>query len=294
VTLSVVLNAVLDPLFIETFHLGINGAAIATVLSQGAAFIYGILYSIIKAGVPFSIPRIPSVQQMKTIGKLGIPAGLQMMTISAGTASITGVAAGFGQSVLAGFGASQRINNLIMIPIFTLGTAVTSMSGQNIGAKKWSRVSEITKQALTGIFIISLSIGLLVFIFSNQLIQLFVNDQETIKFGSSYLKSVAFFYVFLGINFVLNGVIRASGAMFQILILNLISFWLLRFPLSFFFSRWFGAIGIGYGMGLSFVISSLFAIGYYKWGHWREIELFRDKDEKKSGRSTSNGKGSRF
>ncbi len=281
VMLAVLLNTVLDPLLIHTLHLGIDGAAVATVLSQGAAFGYGILFSILKAGVPFSYPSVPSLQQVKTIGKLGIPAGLQMMTISAGTASITGVAAGFGQNVLAGFGASQRINNLIMIPIFTMGTAVTSMAGQNIGAKKWQRVSEITKEALKGILLISLSIGLIVFIFSGQLMHLFVRNQETITFGSAYLKSVAFLYVFLGINFVLNGVVRAAGAMFQILILNLISFWLLRFPLSYLFSRWFGPIGIGYGMGLSFVLSSFFAMAYYRWGKWRNIQLFKDGKEPK-------------
>ena len=91
------------------------------------------------------------------------------------------------------------------------------------------------------------------------------------------MKIVAFFYPFLGFNFVWNGVVRASGAMFQVLVLNIISFWLLRYPLTFLFAQFFAEKGIGYGIGTSFVISSMLAFGYYKYGKWRERELFKTK-----------------
>src|SRR5699024_7931505 len=94
-------------------------------------------------------------------------------------------------------------------------------------------------------------------------------------FGAKYLKIMAFFYPFLGFHFVWNGVVRASGAMFQVLVLNVISFWLLRYPLIFIFAQWLGEKGIGIGMGISFVISSMFAYAYYRFGKWRSRELFR-------------------
>ncbi|WP_254901164.1 MATE family efflux transporter [Tuberibacillus sp. Marseille-P3662] len=274
VFLAVLLNAILDPLFIHVFSWGIQGAACATVLAQGSAFVYGLIHSIIKADVPFSVPRLPGRQYFTVIFKLGTPAGLQMMAISAGSAAITSVAALYGTHVLAGFGASQRINNLIMIPATTLGTAVTSMAGQNIGAGEWGRVNAITKNGLIAIVSVMLGIGALVFIFSEQLISWFVGHDETVAFGSQYLKAVAFFYPFLGINFVLNGAVRASGAMFQVLVLNLISFWLLRYPLTYLFAKWMGSEGIAFGIAASFIISSFFAIGYYVKGGWRSIQIF--------------------
>lgn len=277
VFLAVVLNAVLDPLFIHTFKLGIEGAAYATLVAQGSAFLYGVIHSIRNRKVPFTVPHIPEVTYFKTIMKLGLPGGLQMMTISGGVAAIMGIVASFGEDVVAGFGASQRIDSLIMIPATTLGAAVTSMAGQNIGANMWKRVNDIAKKSLTLILSVSFLISLLVFLSADVLIRLFISDENTIAFGSAFLKTVAFFYPFLGINFVLNGVVRAAGAMFQILVLNIISFWVLRVPLTYLFSSWLGTIGIAYGIGVSFVISSIFAAGYYFFGKWRQISLFDEK-----------------
>lgn len=277
VFLAVILNTVFDPLFIYTFNLGIEGAAYATLVSQGAAFLYGVIHSLRNRKVPFTVPYIPEFYYFKTIMKLGLPGGLQMMTISGGVAAIMGIVASFGEDVVAGFGASQRIDSLIMLPATTLGAAVTSMAGQNIGANLWDRVNEIAKRSLVLILTVSFSISLLVFLSADVLIRLFISDEQTIEFGSAFLKTVAFFYPFLGINFVLNGVVRAAGAMFQILMLNLISFWVLRVPLTYLFSNWLGTSGIAYGIGISFVISSMFAAGYYKFGKWREIAIFDDK-----------------
>ncbi|NMA67977.1 MAG: MATE family efflux transporter, partial [Desulfitobacterium sp.] len=86
--------------------------------------------------------------------------------------------------------------------------------------------------------------------------------------------TIAFFYPFLGINFVLNGAVRASGAMYQVLVLNIISFWVLRYPLTYTFSSFLGDKGIPFGMGCSFMISSIVAFLYYRYGGWRRKELF--------------------
>jgi Na+-driven multidrug efflux pump len=81
-------------------------------------------------------------------------------------------------------------------------------------------------------------------------------------------------YPFVGINFVLNGIIRASGAMFVVLLLNIVSFWILRYPLTLLFSNWFAEWGIGLGIGASFVLSSVIALVYYRFGGWRRKQLF--------------------
>lgn len=282
ITLAVILNTVLDPLFIYVLRLDIAGAAVATVLSQGSAFAYGLYYSIKKASVPYMSPHLPGWRYLKAILKLGIPSGLQMMVISGGNLAIVGVVAHFGDYVLAGFGAAQRISNLIMIVPTTLGSAVTSMAGQNIGAVKWDRVSQVVKNGISIIFVVSIAIGTFVFFTSNMLIRWFVNDAATIAFGATFLSIIAYAYVFLGINFVLNGAVRASGAMMQVLALNFTSFWILRFPLVYLLSDWYGENGIGLGIGVSFVISSIIATLYYHFGKWREATVFDDENKRRT------------
>ncbi len=277
IMMAVALNAVLDPLFIYVLDLGINGAAYATIVSQGSAFIFGLLYSILKRGVPFSIPFLPPLEEFKRVFKLGLPSGLSMMAISAGVLAIMTVVTAFGDTVVAGYGAAQRIDSLIMLPALTLGSAINSMAGQNIGARKWERVGDIAKSGMILILVVTITISLFVFLSAEYLMRMFVDDQATIEFGTVYLQWVAFFYPFLGINFVLNGIVRAAGAMFQVLVLNILSFWILRFPLAWFFSSWLGAEGIALGIGVSFIISSLFAVGYYRFGKWRKIDLFEQR-----------------
>src|SRR5699024_9601051 len=138
-----------------------------------------------------------------------------------------------------------------------LGTAASSMAGQNIGAGNWRRVHTIAGHALLYNLAVMLTIGFIVFVSAEVSVKLFIRDAEAVQFASRYLRTMAFFFPFLGVNFVLNGVVRASGAMYQILILNIISFWVLRYPLTAWFASLYGSQGIAYGMGASFVISSI-------------------------------------
>jgi len=274
VFIAVVLNAVLDPLFISYFDWGIHGAAWATVFAQGISFLLALAYTFRRNLVPYSIPYLPSKEDIWLILKLGIPAGLQMMVIFAGVTAILSVVNSFDGAVVAGFGASQRIDSLITIPAMALGTAVNSMAGQNIGANQWERVRQIAVYGTIFNVIITVTIALGVFLFAEGLTKLFIQEKEAVTFGTDYLKIVAFFYPFIGINFILNGVVRGAGAMYQVLILNILSFWLLRYPLTYFCSSLIGQNGIALGIGISFIISSIFSFSYFKWGGWKKKELF--------------------
>ncbi|MBB6453776.1 putative MATE family efflux protein [Salirhabdus euzebyi] len=274
VLIAVLLNTVLDPIFIEVFHLGVEGAAYATVISQGLSFLYGVAYVWKRKLVPFTIPTLPKTHEVKLILNLGIPSGLQMAVIAAGVAAIMSVVTSFGEDVVAGFSAAQRLDSVLMLPATALGTAVNSMAGQNIGVNKWDRVHKIAKYGFFYNLLFMLSIALLLVLFAEYGVRLFIQDAEAIEFGTEYLKTIGFFYPFLGINFILNGIVRASGAMYQVLVLNIISFWILRYPLTYLFSSWFGEMGIAIGMGVSFVISSVFAYLYFQFGKWKKKELF--------------------
>lgn len=275
VFIAVILNAVLSPLFMIVFDLGIQGAALATVGSQTIAFLYSVYLAVKRKLVPFKMPSIPARYEVGLILKLGIPGGLQMGVIHAGIAAILSVVTQFGADSVAGFSAAQRLDSLIMLPAMALGTAVNAMAGQNIGIQQWSRVKQIARYAALYNFGLMLSIAAVVIIFAEAGIRMFIQDEAAVEFGTNYLRIVALCYPFLGLNFVLNGIVRASGAMYQVLILNIISFWILRYPVSALFASYFGEIGVGMGMGVSFIISSIFAYLYYKFGKWREKELFK-------------------
>lgn len=275
VTVAVVANIVLDPLFISVFNWGIHGAGYATVVSQGLAFIYGFIHLKRHKLAPFTRPTIPSWQEVRLIFNLGIPSGLQMAVISAGSAAIMSVVTSFGGAVVAGFTAAQRLDSLIMLPAHALSTAVTSMAGQNIGIKNWKRVNQIAKYGVLFNFAIMVGIGILIILFGEYAIKLFIRDEASVEFGRTYLAIIALCYPFLGINFILNGIVRAAGAMYQVLILNIISFWILRYPLTWLFSELFGEQGIAMGMGVSFLISSVIAFLYFRYGKFREKDLFK-------------------
>lgn len=277
VFVAVILNTILDPLFISAFDWGIQGAAYATVLSQTVAFLLGVGYTLRNRLAPLSVPFLPKKEQVLLILKLGIPSGLQMMVIYAGVTAIMSVVNSFGGSAVAGFGASQRIDSLITLPAMALGTAVNSMAGQNIGIGRWDRVKEIAKYGALYNLAIMLLIAVLVFLLAEPLTSLFIEEKSAVSFGIDYLKIIAFFYPFIGLNFILNGIVRSSGAMYQVLILNILSFWLLRYPLTYICSAFVGENGIALGMGISFILSSIFSFSYYKWGKWDKKELFAEE-----------------
>lgn len=277
VLLAVILNAILDPVLIIAFDYQAQGAAYATVISQGIAFLYGLIHILKYNLAPFALPRLPTKEETSLILKLGVPSGLQMVVISAGIMAIMSVVTSFGEDVVAGFGAAQRLDNLLMLPAMALGTAVNSIAGQNIGANQWGRVNKIALYGVILNFLLMALIAIVIIYLGELGVRLFIKEENPLRFGANYLRIVALFYPFLGINFVLNGVVRASGAMMQLLVLNIISFWVLRFPLTALFSAMIGEQGIAFGMGISFVISSMFAFLYYRYGKWRDKYLFEPK-----------------
>src|SRR5699024_1675772 len=154
---AVLLNVGLDPLFIAGFNFGVAGAAYATIIAQGLAFLYGMFFVLKNKLAPFRMPTLPLWTEVKLILNLGIPSGLQMAVISAGSAAIVSVVTKFGGSVFGCFRAAQRLDSLIMLLAKALGTSVNSMAGQNIAVKNWQRIKQITKYGLLYNFICMVS-----------------------------------------------------------------------------------------------------------------------------------------
>lgn len=274
VLIATLLTTVLAPIFIAGFQLGVAGAAYAIVVAQAVAFIYSLMYLAkrsVQSSFRFSVPKWVEI---KTILALGIPSGIQMMVIYAGMAVILSLVNSFGEEVVAGFGAAQRLDSIVLLPGVALGAAVNAMAAQNIGAQNWARVAHIAKTGVIYNTVVMLAISAVLFIFARPLVTLFIQEPDSTEFGINYLRTIALFYPFIGLNFILNGIVRGAGAMFQVLALNIISLWLLRIPLSYWMTALFGESGVALGIGLSFMLSCLFSMAYYRWGNWRNKQLF--------------------
>lgn len=274
VLMATVLTGTLAPLLILGFDLDIAGAALAIVLAQASAFIYSLYY--LARRYPdhgFRLQR-PKADEVKTIMRLGIPSGIQMIVIYAGMTVILALVNTLGADAVAGFGAAQRLDSIILLPALALGTAVNAMAAQNIGAKKWDRVRQTSRVGLLYNIVVTMVIATALFLWAEPLVKLFIRDEGSVAFGTSYLKTIAFFYPFIGLNFIYNGVVRGSGAMFQVLMLNIISLWILRVPLAWWATSIYGDRGVALGIGISFFFSFLFSFGYYRWGGWRRKTLF--------------------
>jgi len=274
VFLATILTVVLAPAFMAGLDMGVAGAAYATLLAQSTAFLCSLIYLARKFKKRTFSLRFPQREEIKTILQLGIPSGLQMIVIYAGMTVILSLVNTLGEAAVAGFGAAQRLDNIVLLPAMALGTAVNAMAAQNIGARKWQRVSQISNMGVRYNMAVMLSVAAILFIWAEPLVRLFIHDHESVQFGTLYLQIIAFFYPFIGLNFIFNSVVRGAGAMLQVLILNIISLWLLRVPLAYWATHLYGEPGIAIGMGASFVLSFLFSGAYYKWGGWRDKELF--------------------
>lgn len=273
VLLATVLTTVLAPLFIAVLGMGVAGSAYALVLAQAMAFLYSLFYLRGKFRGHSFKPHLPKLIEVKTILQLSVPSGVQMIVIYAGISVILALVNSLGADAVAGFGAAQRLDSIVLLPAVALGTAVNTMAAQNIGANEWPRVERIAKVGVLYNVTIMLAIAALLFIGAEPLVSLFVQDADSVAFGASYLRTIAFFYPFIGLNFIFNGIVRSAGAMFQVLILNIISLWVLRVPLAYAATSLYGEAGVALGIGISFLISCVFSFAYYRWGGWRNKRL---------------------
>ena len=239
---TVLLNLALDPLFIFGWHdfipaAGVKGAAIATVGTQILSALIG-LYILFrgKQGIKirFSDYR-PDFSVVKQLVKLGFPVSIEQVSRALGIFMMVLLVTHFGTMVLASYGIGSRILSFIIIPAFGLGMATSTLVGQNIGAKQYDRVKKTLQLSLKIAFGTLTVIGLLLFIFAEEVATFFIpGDTATIKESAVFIKSLSVSFGFLGILIVLMGAFRGAGKTKISMLLALFSVWLLRFPLAYY------------------------------------------------------------
>lgn len=195
------INIVLDIVFIVAFHMGVEGPALATVISQGISGLLSLFYMKKK----FEILRISKEEwkmrgsYMKTLCYMGIPMGLQYSVTAIGTLVIQAAINGFGSMTVAGVTAAQRINAFISCPIEAIGATMAPYSGQNMGAGKLDRVGKgLCDASLLG-FVISAVLFVFVLLTGKQLSLLFLDtaDAQVVAYSYRFLVFTAAGYCLL-------------------------------------------------------------------------------------------------
>ena len=284
---TVLLNFVLDPLLIFGWGpvpgYGVMGAALATLGTQAIAAIIGIV--ILRAGMHGIHVHwrdfVPDLPHIRRAFFLGAPASLDMSARALGIMMMTFLVASFGTTTLAAYGVSGNILQLVIIPAMGLSMAVAALAGQNIGAGNIERAAAIGRLGAGLGFGALSAIGLVVFLFPTQLVSFFVpNDAEVVVEGARFLRIMALSWGFIGVQFALSGVFRASGNMVVNMMLTIVALWVLQFPLAYVLSKHtsLGAEGIYWSMPVANIIVALITTCIYLHGGWRKKRILDDEE----------------
>jgi putative MATE family efflux protein len=285
---TVLLNFALDPLFIFGWGpipgAGVTGAAIATVGTQSLAAAIGLAvllkgrYSIHLAWRDF----VPDRSYISRAFRLGLPASIEQSARALGLTVLTFLIATFGTLTMAAYGVGSTILQVVMIPAMGLSMAISTLVGQNIGAGNVERAAHIGRLGATLSFGVLTAMGAIAFVFAPALVAFFVpGDPRVIAEGATFLRITAPAWGFIGLQFALTGVLRASGNMVVTMVLTLVSQWVLQFPLAYVLSKHthLGGRGIWWAIPIANVIIASITMAVYASGDWKRKKLVRADDE---------------
>ena len=240
---SFFLNIILNPLFIFGYGfipaMGMKGIAVSTIVSQSLGAIY-IIYKVAKTDLSKYLYLNcfkPKIKILIDLLKQGVPASIGMMMISVGIFIILFFIGQYGDLALAGYGTAIRYEQLYLLPVLGLNTAVLSMVGQNFGARKLKRINEIYNKALLfgcGFMFFS---SFIIYFSAEAAVSFFTNNKEVIKYGTTYLQITALmepiYPIFFISNALIQGLKKAKIVMYltlgRMVILPTIVLWFLIF-----------------------------------------------------------------
>ncbi|MCM1183760.1 MAG: MATE family efflux transporter [Roseburia sp.] len=270
--LACFINIGLDLLFVVVFHWSVFGVAFATVLAQLVAAAGSFAYALYK--IPyFRIRRENRSVRMDIITRcfsLGIPIAMQNALIAFSCIFLQRVVNGFGESVVAANTALGRIEQLVQQPYSSLGAAITTYTGQNIGAGRIDRVKQGYRVGVRCVLIFSLLMLIPGQFFGKPIMSIFVTEPEVIAIGARGLSITSCFYFFLGMIYVARSVLNGAGdAAFAMLngLMEVIGRVGFAMPLT--MIPFIGMWGIFLTTGLTWALTGLVSIVRYHRGRWQ-------------------------
>lgn len=268
---SNIVNIFLDLLFIVIFKMGVEGAALGSIISQGGAFILMIFHlnrknSLVKLHI--SKLKFDKDIFIKSI-KIGVPTGFQQTFVALGMVALYGIVNRFGTDVIAAYSVASRLDSFTSLPAMNFGAALSAFVGQNLGANKYHRVKVGFKATLLMTTIISITVSLITVIFGRYIMMLFSKDANVIEIGYQYLIIVSSFYVIFSTMFIVGGVMRGAGDTLIPMFITLFALWIVRIPLAYILAPKIGEIGIWWAIPIGWFFGMSLSYVYYKTGRWK-------------------------
>lgn len=278
--ISAVLNIVLDPIFIFTLNMGIAGAAWATLISRALLSLFGLIHLL--RGNSKIVPDFRGFkfnkEILKEIFNIGIPASIGQIGASIGFMALNGFIVSYGTATMAAFGMVNRITNLVMQPAMGVGSALTAVVGQNLGAENEERATESYKKAATIALTIGILGAILILVFNEQIVNFFIqseDDPNVLLESITYMKFVSFSMPLMGMFSVYQGIFQGSGNTRYSMAMEVGRLWFVRLPLILIFKNFtdIGSSGIWFSMSFSNLVVCIFGYLIFAKNGWQRRRI---------------------
>ena len=268
---SSLLNIILDLLFIGVFHFGVEGAAIATSISQIISALFAFIF-LLRKGTVYQI-KIKEVKfdnkMLRLILKYGIPAGIQNSVIALANVFVQSNINTFGNNAMAGCGTYSKLEGFAFLPVNSFCMALTTFVGQNLGAKEYERAKIGSRFGIICSIIMSEIIGIIMALSMPYLARLFSDDLEVIKIATLQARTICIFYFLLSFSHCVAAICRGAGKAIVPMIIMLVIWCVIRvlyIKIAMSISHNIQLIFIAYP--LTWGLSSIIYLIYYLFTDW--------------------------
>lgn len=278
--ISALLNVGLDLLFVLEFNWGVAGTAWATVISQAISMVSALLIGILKNDTLHLSKRHLTVDAsiIKETFRLGVPMAIQSALVSFSMVCLQVVINGYGNVAMAANTAISRVEQFINQPFNALSTALSTFTGQNMGAGRIDRVKTGVRKCIIAVVIFTVSMIGIMFLLGKSIISIFVTDPEIITVGARGLQILSFAYIGLGLIYLLRAMLNGAGDTGFTLFNGLIEVvGRIGFAVLFAQIPAVGIWGIWYTTGLTWLITGAVNAIRVAGGKWKEKAVVKNK-----------------
>lgn len=273
-----ILNIVLDILFVAEFNMGVNGVALATAIAQTISAILCArrLYKM-KDLFEIKLEYLRFTHYAKGIITLGIPSGITQAILSLSMIAVQALTNTFGEMLIAANVIVMRVDGFAMLPNFSFGNAMTTYTGQNVGARKIDRVHDGAKQGTILILAVAVAITACILVFGRSLMSVFTNTTELVDLSMRLMSILAVGYIAMAVMQSLSGIMRGAGDTVTPMWISIFMTVVLRVPLAYILC-WLTrsetypngrAECLFISLLLSWVLGTVITAVFYKKGKWK-------------------------
>ncbi len=270
---SVGVSILLDPLLIMGLgpfpRLGVEGAALASVMVRSGGFLVGLVIALRRGLLRVSAP---DWRALPTVIRIGMPLSLAGVLLSVIYMWLTRFTSRFGTAALAALGVGHKMEGLGFIAISGFALAAGALVGQNLGARQEARAREAVRLTVGYCLVVTVTTAIALLLIPGRLVSLFTRDAQVIADGVLYLRVIAFAQIGQSFELILEGALAGAGYTFwpQVVSTSLTA---MRIPLAAGWSRAFGLLGIWLALSLTAIARGIAMILFWKGGRWRTVKV---------------------